>query len=201
MLSIYPIYEIKHLKTPSKIRILLTSTGFDNKKFERLFIDNIGKPIKEVRVLFVPTAANDKESKEVVPFCRKELIDAGVLSKNIVTYNLDRPMEIRELMSFDAIYFCGGSETHLMKAIHKANFANVLIKAVKNGLFYIGVSAGSMIATGSVKNNLGFIPNPLEPHCEKDVTPDGKIPKGKIPINISDNQAVWITNDDAIIIQ
>lgn len=182
-------------------RILLTSTGFSNKKLEKLFLDNINKPVDKVKVIFVPTAANDKESRSIIPFCFQDLINAGVKSKNIITYNLNRIMGLEEISKFDAIYFCGGSETHLMKAINHINFAPTLKAAINNGLFYIGVSAGSMIASSSVKNNLGIIPNRLEPHCEKNITPDGILPNKDKPINLSDNQAIWITDNKAIIIQ
>lgn len=182
-------------------RILLTSTGFDNKNFEKKFLETIDKPVEIIKVVFVPTAANDDESKEVIPFCRLDLTNAGILAENIIDYNLDRPMSIDELMQYDAIYFCGGSETYLMEAINKIGFAPVLLQAVEKGLFYIGVSAGSMIATTSVPNNLGIIGNPLEPHCESNITPCGELPAEGEPINISDNQAVWITDETAVIIE
>lgn len=182
-------------------KILLTSTGFDNKKFENLFVTNVGKPIDRVKALFVPTAANDEESRSVVPFCRQDLTNAGVPDENITVYDLDRAMNLDELMQYDAIYFCGGSETYLMEAVNRVNFAPVLLQAVKQGLFYIGVSAGSMIASLSVKDNLGIIDNPLEPHCEKDITPCGFLPPAGYPVNISDNQAVWITDTGAEIIE
>lgn len=182
-------------------RILLTSTGFTNKKLEKLFLDHIGKPIDQVRVVFVPTAAVDEEAKSVLPFCRQDLTDAGVLEDNIVTYDLDRIMEIDELRGFDAIYFCGGSETHLMEAVNRANFAQTLLNAVEGGLFYIGVSAGSMIASASVSNGLGIIPHHLEPHCETDITPDGPLPAETLPVNLSDDQAVWITDEGVVILR
>lgn len=182
-------------------KILLTSTGFDNKKFEKLFVDNVGKPIDEVKALLVPTAAYDEESRSVIPFCRKDLTNAGVLDKNVIDYDLDRPMEYEELIQYDAIYFCGGSEVVLMEAINRVGFAPVLLQAVDEGLFYIGVSAGSMIASTSVENNLGIINNPLEPHCEENITPCGALPPDGDPVNISDNQAVWITDDKIEIIE
>ena len=163
-------------------RILLTSTGFTNKNLEKLFLEHIGKSAKNLRVIFVPT-------------------DAGVLDENIITYDLDRAMDITELCTFDAIYFCGGSESHLMDAINRIGFAPILMEAVNEGLFYIGVSAGSMIASASVSNGLSIIPNPLEPHCEENITPDGPLPAAELPVNISDDQAVWITDDEAVILQ
>lgn len=182
-------------------RILLTSTGFTNKNLEKLFLEHVGKPARELRVVFVPTAANDEEAKSLLPFCRQDLTDAGIPDENIVTYDLDRVMDITELCTFDAVYFCGGSESHLMDAINRIGFAPVLMDAVSKGLFYIGVSAGSMIASASVANGLGIISNPLEPHCEENITPDGPLPAAGLPVNISDNQAVWITDDEAVILQ
>lgn len=95
-------------------KILLTSTGFDNKKFEELFVANVGKPINIVKALLVPTAAYDDESRSVIPFCRQDLTNAGVLDENVIDYDLDRPMGYEELIQYDAIYFCGGSEEVLM---------------------------------------------------------------------------------------
>ena len=183
------------------IRILLTSTGFDNKKFEKIFCDNMDKPMDSVKVVFVPTAANDEESRSVVPFCKQDLTNAGIPEENIVTYDLDRKMDFDEIYKYDAIYFCGGSEEYLIERVHAMEFAPVLLKAVENGLFYIGVSAGSMIASSSVKDNLGIIKNPLEPHCEKNITPCGRLLNNSDQIRLSDTQAVWITDDTAEIIE
>lgn len=182
-------------------KILLTSTGFDNKKFEELFVANVGKPINTVKALLVPTAAYDDESKSVIPFCRQDLTNAGVLDENVIDYDLDRTMGYEELIQYDAIYFCGGSEVVLMEAINRVGFAPVLLQALDKGLFYIGVSAGSMIASTSVENNLGIINNPLEPHCVKNITPCGALPPTGEPVNISDNQAVWITDERIEIIE
>lgn len=182
-------------------KILLSSTGFSNKNLEKIFLDNLEKPVNEVRALFIPTAAIDEEAKSILPFCRQDLTDAGVLEENIVTYDLEQPMDANDLAKYDAVYFCGGSPEHLMEAIHRVDFAQPLLEAVEKGLFYIGVSAGSMIATPSVENNLGIIPNPLEPHCEENITPVGVLPKPGSPVNISDDQAVWIHGDIARIIE
>lgn len=182
-------------------KLLLTSTGFDNKKFQKLFLDNVGKKPEDIKALFVPTAANDDESKEVVPFCLQDLTDAGILPDHIVTYNLDYSMGDDEIGKYDAIYFCGGSETYLMEAINRVGFADALLKAIESGLFFIGVSAGSMIASSSVEKSLNIIPNQLEPHCEENVSLCGKLPNPNEQINLSDNQAVWIIGNDMEIIE
>lgn len=173
-------------------KLLLTSTGFDNHHIRDVFINNLGKSTANAQVLFVPTAANTKEAKDILPACRQELIDAGIRAQNITTYNLDSRMSYEKLSDYDVIYFAGGSEKVLMNAILKVGFKTALKRCINEGLFFIGVSAGAMIATGSVENNLGIIKNPLSPHCKASTTPCGKIINGTSKINISDNQAVWI---------
>lgn len=183
-------------------RILLTSTGFTNKNIEKIFIDNIHKPLSDVKVIFVPTAANDPESKSIIPECYKDLTNAGISDKNIMWYDLDRQMTLSEIMAYDAIYFCGGSEKYLIKRINQINFEPVLISAINNGIFFIGVSAGSMIVSDSVKNGLGIIKNKLEPHCEKNIALNGNINlNDNTQIRLSDNQALWIYGDRSIIVE
>ncbi len=118
-------------------RILLTSTGFTNKNLEKIFKDNIGKPINMVHAVFVPTAANDEESKSILPFCLQDLTDAGVPEENIVTYNLDKHIKLDYLLTFDAIYFCGGSETYLMDAINKIILDLFCFKLLKKDYFIL----------------------------------------------------------------
>lgn len=182
-------------------KMLLTSTGFDNKKFEKMFIENINKEPKDIKVLFIPTAANDAESREVVPFCYQDLTGAGLLPNNILTYDLDYVIDKDIVAQYDGIYFCGGSSTHLMDAINKANFKETLLEAVDNGLFFVGVSAGSVICSSSVENGLNIFNNPLKPHCKDNITPNGPLPSSGVQINISDNQAVWVNGNSIEIIE
>lgn len=182
-------------------KMLLTSTGFDNKKFEKLFLESISKKTEDIKVLFVPTAANDAESKEVVPFCFQDLTGAGILPENIFTYNLDYLMDDETIAEYDAIYFCGGSSAYLMEAINRINFKPSLLNAVNNGLFFIGVSAGSVICSTSVDNGLEIFQNPLKPHCKENLSENGTFPKEGYPVNISDNQAVWVKGNVLEIIE
>lgn len=170
--------------------ILLTSTGFDNPKLKKLFMTRIRYP-KRTKVLFIPTAANDKESRSILPACIDEIVKCGIDGENIIWYNLDGSIPKKELEKYDVIYVAGGSETHLLKAVKKDNFGRVIKAVLDKGGVYVGVSAGSMIL-----KELGFIDNDIEPHCRKH-TKNGPLPEGKI--SLSDKQAVWITSDEAVI--
>lgn len=201
-------------------KLLLTSTGFSNKHFEKLFLQSINKSVDKIKVIFIPTAANCDDSKEMLPYCMLDLLNAGILKKNIFIYelkylmssnnsrahkteDLNIPIDFRllsysEIMEYDAIYFCGGFSEILLDEINRTGFNNVLKEAVDNGLFYIGVSAGSIVSAGNLSGNLGFIKNELEVHTESG-TPCGLLPdNGKI--SLTNSLAIWIEGGSCEII-
>lgn len=180
-------------------KILLTSTGFENKKFEKLFLKELGKESEKIKVIFVPTAAIDDEAKKMLPKCMNDLLNAGILTDNILTYNLDYLISFEEAKKYDAIYFCGGSTKHLINAINQIGFKSVLNDLVNNEMFYIGVSAGSVATSSKYPNNLGYLNCHLDVHCDKG-SPCGVVRKND-EILLTNNQAVWILGDKVEIIE
>ena len=109
-----------------------------------------------------------------------------------------RLMSAQELAQFDMIVFCGGNARTLLQEVHRTGFAQPLKQAVANGLVYLGISAGSMIAAGNFADGLGFLPNPLMPHAATG-TPDGRV-SSKDLIDLADGQAVCIQGKQVEII-
>ena len=196
-------------------RLLLTSTGFANKSFASLFLEKINKDAADIKVLFVPTAATDDGAREMLPYCYQDLTGAGILPENIFIYELRhlisqghnksnypqhfRLLSVKEMENYDAVYFCGGDEAHLLNEVNRTGFNKILKSAVENGLFYIGASAGAVIAAKNLPNNLGFIENHLYVHCVKGTT-CGKL-LTDMDIHLTDQQAVWIERDSYEIIE
>lgn len=180
-------------------KILLTSTGFSNKKFEKLFLDSVGKSPNKIKAIFVPTAAIDDEAKQMVPYCMKDLTDAGLLPSNILIYDLDNLIPYETAKNYDAIYFCGGDTKYLLNRINTIGFKPILDQLVEEGLFFIGVSAGSIIAANNLPDNLGYIDCCLGVHCENG-SPCGAL-DGLENINLTNDQAIWINNSMAEIIK
>ena len=198
-------------------RLLLTSTGFSNKRFSSLFLEKINKKPEEIKVIFIPTAATDDDAKAMLPYCYQDLTSIGILSENIFIYDLRyllssssnkeqsdflrafRLLPVEEMGNFDAIYFCGGDHSYLLDEVNRTDFKEVLKTAVENGLFYIGTSAGAIIAAENMPDNLGLIKKHLNVHCVKG-TPSGKLPSGKT-IYLTDQQAVFIEGDNYEIIE
>lgn len=169
----------------------------------------------------MPTAASYDDAREVLPGCFQDLTDAGVLPENIFIYHLGyvmskehpraytvgqvdissifRLLSLDEMKQYDAIYFCGGDPAHLLNEINRTGFDDILKQVVESGLFYIGVSAGSIIAAGNLPNNLGYLKNTMSVHC-KNGTSCGKLPDTD-EIYLTNSQAVWIDNDSVEIIE
>lgn len=203
-------------------KILLTSAGL-TENMKKIFFKQIEKPAKNIKIIFVPSAAvvNDN-AREGIVISIAALLKMGIDEKNILIYNLNNliskeydktrsdyidynslPFQIRmlsysEMMMYDAIVFCGGYTEVLLDEINRTGFNVPLSQAVQDGLFYIGISAGSMVAAGNLPNNLGFIKNSIIPHC-KVGTPCGDISQNE-DIYLSDNQSVWIHGDSSRII-
>lgn len=181
-------------------KILLTSAGFENKKIEEVFIGLVGKASKDIKAIFVPTAAIFPDAKAVLPKCKLDLLNAGILEQNITIYDLDRQVTYDEISDFDAIYFCGGSTKHLRDKINEMNFLETLKEFIDKGRVYIGVSAGSCVLSAS-ENGLGLINCTISVHNEKG-SDSGPLDTTNCPhVNLTNNQAILIVGYKAEIIE
>ena len=108
-----------------------------------------------------------------------------------------RLMSVQELTQYDMIAFCGGNAHTLLSEINRTGFSKPLKQAIENGLVYLGISAGSMIAAGNFSDGLGYLANPLIPHAEKE-SPFGDISKNDL-IELADGQTVLIVNNGELV--
>ena len=182
-------------------KIMLTSTGFNNKNIKERFLELVNIPADKIKVIFIPTAAITEEAKEIIPICKNELLNAGILENNIYTYDLDRIMSSNEICNFNAIYVCGGDPQHLLNKMNKTEFYLPLKKFLDNGGVYLGVSAGSIVLSKNLSNNLEYINCTLSVHSNEG-TECGDINANDCPkIKLTDNQAIVITDNDIVIIE
>ena len=203
-------------------QILLTSAGLTD-VMQSLFVSRIHKRPEQIKIMLIPCASLDSDGgREGIIAGMAGLLQMGIRKENIFLYNLAYllshgyrrtysaaedlsalPLNIRlptraEIREFDAILFTGGRADVLMDEILRTGFRPLLAQAVDDGLFYIGVSAGSMVAAGNFENGLGFLKNPVIPHCLQGL-PCGNVPENG-EISLTDKQAVWITDAGAQII-
>lgn len=180
-------------------KILLTSAGFENINIQNKFLELIKKDPKDIKTLFIITAAIEPDAIMMLPKCLDDLLNCGILESNITVYNMHESISLKDINKYDAIYVCGGSTRYLIDRMNENGFNKVLNNYVNNGGFYIGVSAGSVAASGKYKNNLNFIKNILDVHCEAG-SPVGNI-DNENDINLTNAQAVLITDSECTIIE
>lgn len=201
--------------------LLLTSAGL-TESMKKLFFDKLEKTPKDIKVLFVPEAASYRDdAREGIAVTIYELQNMGIQLGNITAYNLDyvlskgyprtysqyvkevppqyRLMTVEEVMAYDVIFVCGGYSEFLLKQINRTGFDEVMKEAINRGMFYIGVSAGSMVATGNFATGLRVIENAVFAHSESDA------PRGEIlhdeAISLSNRQAILVSGERKMVIE
>lgn len=187
-------------------KVLLTSAGWSamdgevNRNIQQCFLTMLEKPVDEAKVLFIPTAAITDEAIKMVGKCREELLQTGILPDNITVFNIGEKITREEAMRYDVIYFTGGSTGFLLKHIKETGF-DIIIKAmVYSGKVYVGVSAGSLIATPNIGDPtssetaaLAFIHAYISVHAPEGTAARQDTPLPHIPL--TNNQALLVSWD------
>ena len=175
------------------MRVLLTSAGLETEEIQKYFVDMAGKDMSLVKALFIPTAAIDADAIEVLPKCMNDLLKCGIPDKNIDVFDLHAGIGFDELQQYDVVYLCGGNTHYLLERINATSFDKSLIEYINDNGMVIGVSAGSLIFSNNLENNLGFIDTKLDVHCTKGEK------RGKLAYPLKNN--VKLTNTCALVIR
>ena len=200
--------------------LFLTSNGL-NENTSNVFWKCINKDPSDTKVVFIPSASIRNDSaKEGIAVCVERLMNMGIPFENILIYDLSllisvgyertysgyiqdipvtlRLMSVSELNQFDVIVFCGGDAALLLGELNRTGLSDKIKQALENGLIYLGISAGSMIAAGNFSDGLGCLENPIIPHADKGIS-SGEV-SGKEPIYLSDGQTILIKGEQKTII-
>ncbi len=126
-------------------KMLLTSAGFINPETAEVLMKEIPKQAEWCKVLMV-SYTQSKTEESYVAASKKELEDLGF--KDIRVINLHKPIKPEPP---DVIYVCGGNTFAIMQKMKETGLDKFIIEAVNNGVLYIGVSAGSIIAGKTIE--------------------------------------------------
>lgn len=136
------------------MKLLLTSGGLENNSITKALLDLLQKPFEESKIAFIPTASNlepgDKKDWFIedliqlknLKFSSIDIIDISALPKEIW---------LARLKDVDIIYVEGGNTYHLMYWFNKSGLSEILPELLKTKI-YVGVSAGTVVATPSLLN-------------------------------------------------
>lgn len=142
--------------------MLLTSGGLKNHTLISALTGLVGIPLKDIKIAFIPTASDltlaGKSYALQQKLALKKLGVAEVKSVDIA--KLPREQWLALLENAHVIYVNGGNTTHLMRCVAKSCLQDELPRLLKSKV-YVGVSAGSYIATPDTRLNSDQTPEIL----------------------------------------
>lgn len=136
------------------MKLLLTSGGLRNRTLINALVELIGKPVDTVKVAFIPTAMNTEPGdKSWVITQTIQLQKIGIAQMDIVDISaIPKDIWLPRLKESDVIFVNGGNTTHLMRCFNESGLTKELPKLLESRV-YVGVSAGSYIATPDTHMN------------------------------------------------
>lgn len=124
------------------MKMLLSSDG---DFLFRAGYDLLGIPKDKIFVGYIVTASKVASSDEHVNVHKKRMMENGIKYEEIDIENKSEK-EIKEFFrNKNIIHMEGGHTFYLLRAIKKTGFDKILKELLKNGIIYIGTSAGSSI--------------------------------------------------------
>lgn len=162
------------------MKLLLTSNGLTNPSISNALEDLAGKPRKDTRIAFIPTAAFVEDDRQFES--RDWLADDIYKAKEFCGFidilslaDLSRENLLSRLEYADIIFIGGGNAFYLSYMMEKSGLFDALPRLLKTRV-YAGISAGSMVASASLRSVSHAINNPQQ---FIDGNFDGFGPKGK----------------------
>src|SRR5580700_3415068 len=138
------------------MKLLLTSAGIKNTSIHNALVGLLGKPIAESSALCIPTAIYPFRGGATgayrfisgtvsSPMCGLGWKSLGVLELTALP-SVDRENWIPEVEEADALLVWGGDVLYLRRWMRESGLAELFASGCRE-LVYVGISAGSMVAS------------------------------------------------------
>lgn len=195
-------------------KLFLTSIKIDK------LLDIIPKSPKELKVAFIPTAADPYVDKWFAEADRKKLIEFGFKLIEVDLKNKDED-QLKDILSdADIVYFTGGNSFYLLDKVRKSGFDKILPSLLDKGVIYAGSSAGAVIAGATIEpikylddpsivpelesfEALGLVDFAIIPHYGKEKYKEkhektmSEFGGGKLKlVTLTDEQSIIVENDE-----
>lgn len=129
------------------MKLLLTSAGITNKSIAKAVLDLTELPAAEIKLVFIPTAANLEEDdkgwliNDLIHFKEQsynsiDIVDIAAIPRDIWQPRLEKA---------NLICFGGGNEQYLARILRESGLGDLLPELLQTRV-YMGISAGSMVA-------------------------------------------------------
>ena len=132
------------------MKLILSSCDFGNPESAKFIHRHLCKPIDDCKVLYFP---NEKVTPGKIKSGMYEarLAAFGFRTQNIYVANYFEPAPYFGL-DIDIVYISGGNTFGTMKWLRDTGFDRAIVDYVRNGVIYIGGSAGAHIATADISH-------------------------------------------------
>ena len=145
------------------MKLILSSCDFSNEASANFIKEHLQVPLEECRVLFFPNEKGLEMSIRKSKYV-KRLEGYGFDRSKVYVFDYSCPQAFENL-EIDAVYISGGNTFGTLKRIRDAGFEDKIREYVKDGVVYIGGSAGAHIACGDIshvekydENKVGLTP-------------------------------------------
>ena len=136
------------------MKLFLTSGGLTNNTLIRAFNDLVGLPNEQVKIAFIPTAANFESGDKSWLINDYSNLKKQKYSVDIVDISaLPKEVWLPRLEEANVIFVGGGNTFHLMHWVEKSGLKEILPELLKTRV-YAGISAGSCIAGPTIYNSV-----------------------------------------------
>ncbi len=203
------------------MKLLLTSAGITNPSIAKSLFDLVGKAPADIKLAFIPTAANIEEGNKVEWLFRQydDLRKIGIEWIDMIDF-ADNDVNWRSRMdACDVLYLTGGNTFYLLNQIRQQGFDEYLTEALYTKV-YVGGSASTITMTPTIEvaaippgdpnlpgltdlTGLGYADFEVEPHCDEarfgTVEAYAK-EHGKKMYAIDDQTAIQLIDDEVTVV-
>lgn len=135
------------------MKLLLTSEGLTNRTISDSLFKLVGKMPEETSIVYVPTATENIKDKWL-NHDLKNIRKLNVKSLEVIDISTS-PIDvwIKKFEAADVLFFGGGDTFRLMYWMDKSGLKEIIQSLLKSKV-YVGISAGSCVASDSVTNSV-----------------------------------------------
>lgn len=196
------------------MKLLLTSSGLDNRSIAGALAKLTGKPAGDTKVAFVPTAANaEAGNKDWLINHYIKLWRYGYNQVDIVEPSAQGINWKQRLEEVDVVFIGAGNTFHLLDQIRKTGF-DAWLNENRDNKVYIASSAGSIVFTPTIRiasidygddnlpglqdlTGLGWVDFEVAPHFEAQVSTSIEKYASSIrtPVYVLDDQSAIVVSE------
>ncbi len=116
-----------------------------------LLLPHLDAKPEELKVVFVTTAGNLYDETPWIERDRKKLKQLGFNIQQVDIASTNNDDLQTSLENTDIIFVAGGNTSYLLEQSHLSGFWDIVKEFMNNGVWYVGSSAGSVIAGPNIE--------------------------------------------------